>query len=558
MLDMPMSRTNPKRPRTDLAELVENAVNASNQASASESSAPTEPKKPTAPVKPAAPRTAATLKHLAGYVDAARPGGLTFGDDHETVKYPTSVFAIDDAIEAVKAAKSCAVCEEPGCTEKATHGANHPSANPRRCHRHREKAGVPVLCSHAGCVEKNPLVRVSSDPDGPAICLWHALATKTPASYKFVRGVKTCTCGKKATFGIGKSQMTCGPCASVVNRHLSTELTNDKAGNCARCGERVGHDTATRAEDDVTVKVCRTCYLEIEVGGKDSGFKPGTRCHACYKAGCKKRAKLKKTVNGKTTVSCPEHAKGDTAYKHIHRPCREKNCRQQALYAANFGVKPVACGDHKKKTEFNVVQPRCRACLATQLHWYDATIVKKRGGLCKDCDQEGGGPVVRFYEKTIVSAIVSKLRDTGNAFDAVLDTAINMHASNNAFRPDLVLRFDTKTVFVEVDEQQHGSYDCERRREAAIFSSVADLEREKLMVRINPDAGGAAFALFTKKPTVVELVDHGDAAFTTPRFDEKLAEVVDICTKFVAGELQPGHIHHINWTIDAPPRPIQN
>ena len=538
-----MSRPNPKRPRTEMAELDENAANASNQAG------PSEPK------KPSPPRTAVTLKHLTGYTDTARPGGLTFGDDHETVKYPTSVYIIDDAIEAVKVAKSCAVCEDPGCDAKATHGPSHPKANPRRCHRHKADTDIPVACSHEGCVVKSPLVRLSSDPDGPAICLWHALAT--PASYKFVRGTNTCTCGKHAFFGIGKTQMTCGPCASVVNRHLGTELTHNKAGNCAKCGERRGNDKATRTKDDKTVNVCRKCYTEIEADGDKSGFKPGERQFACYKSGCKKSAKLKKTVNGKTTYSCPEHAKGDTAYKHILSPCRETNCRRPAKYGANFGDKPVACGDHKTDgIEFNVVNPRCRACLATQLHWHDATRVEKRGGLCKGCDQDGGGPVHRFYEKTIVNAIVSKLRDEGIAFDAVLDTAINMHASNNAYRPDLVLRFDTKTVFVEVDEQQHTSYDCELRREAAIFSSITDLEREKLMVRINPDAGGAAFALFTKKPTVVELVDHGDAAFLTPRFDEKLTEVVDLCTKFVADELQPGHVHHINWTTDAPPRPI--
>ena len=526
-----------------MAETDEHNNPASNQAGASE------------PKKPTAPRTAATLKHLTGYVDAARPGGLTFGDDHETVKYPTSVYIIDDAIEAVKAVKSCAVCEDPGCDAKATHGADNSQARPRRCHRHKADTDIPVTCSHAGCTIKSPLVRVSSDPDGPAICLWHAMTT--PASYKFVRGVDKCTCGNRAHFGIGKSTMVCGPCASVVNRHLGTELTNDKAGNCARCGERVGHDKATRTKDDVTVRVCRPCYLEIEADGDKSGFKPGARYNACYKSGCTKRAKLKKTVNGIITLSCPEHAKGDTAYKHIHSPCRETNCRREALYGANFGDKPVACGNHKTDgIEFDVANPRCRACLATQLHWYDATRVEKRGALCRGCTRDGGGPVIRFYEKTIVSAITSKLRDTGIAFDAVLDTAINMHTSNNAYRPDLVLRFDTKTVFVEVDEQQHGSYDCERRREAAIFSSITDLEREKLMIRINPDAGGAAFALFTKKPTVVELVDHGDAAFLTPRFDEKLTEVVDMCARFVAGELQPGHVHHINWTTDAPPRPI--
>ena len=537
-----------KRPRT---ETDENAVKAVNQA---------EPTEPTEPAKSSPPRTAGSLKHLTGYIDTARAGGLTFGDDRAPVKYPTSVFAIDDAIEATKRVEVCTVCEDPECAAKATHGSKNPKAKPRRCHRHQIETDGPVICSHIGCAVKSPLVRLSSDPDGPAVCLWHALATKTPASYTYVRGTGTCTCGNHATFGIGKSHMVCGPCASVVNRHLGTELTHYHAGNCAKCGQRVGNDTAALTDTNAVVKVCGKCYTDIESDGPESGFLPTKRQFACHKPGCTKCAPLKKTVNGKPTFSCPGHAKGDGGYERVIRPCRVNQCTRMARYAANFGDTPVACSEHKEKNEFNVVDPRCRVCLATQLKWYDATHVQKRDGLCKGCDQEGGGPVIRFYEKMIVNAIVSKLHDTESNFDAVLDTSIRMHASTTAYRPDLVLRFEnSKTIFVEIDEQQHASYDCDRRREAAIFSSVADLERDKLMIRINPDAGGAAFALFTKKPTVSELLESdGVGTFMTPLFNQRLTEIVDICTRFVAGGIQPGYVHHVNWTTDASPRPIHS
>jgi hypothetical protein len=538
-----------KRPRTETDETTENAVNAANQPDAV---------KQVKQAKPSPPRTAGSLKHLTGYVDTARTGGLAFGDDRAPVKYPTSVFAIDDAIEAVNRVKSCAVCEDPMCAAKATHGVKHPKAKPRRCRQHKKKTDVPVTCSRVGCAVKNPLVRLSNDPDGPAVCLWHALATKTPASYACVRGSWTCTCGNHAMFGIGKSLMACGPCASIISRHLGTELTYYKAGDCAKCGTRQGNDTATLTGTEAVVKVCRTCYTEIEASGSETGFLPKKRRFACHEPGCTKYAPLKKSVNGKTTFSCPDHAKGDGAYKRSNGPCREEQCTRMALYAVNFGDTPVACGDHKEENEFDVVNPRCRVCLVTQLKWHDATLLNKRGGLCRGCDQDGGGPVIRFYEKMIVNAIVSNLRETGSKFDAVLDAPIKMHASTTAYRPDLVLRFDNaKTVFVEVDEQQHASYECDRRREAAIFSSVADLEREKLMIRVNPDAGGAAFALFAKKPTVSELLESdGVGSFTTPLFDQRLTDIVDLITRFVADEVQPGYVHHINWTTDASPRPI--
>jgi hypothetical protein len=83
------------------------------------------------------------------------------------------------------------------------------------------------------------------------------------------------------------------------------------------------------------------------------------------------------------------------------------------------------------------------------------------------------------------------------------------------------------------------------------------IERDKLMIRVNPDAGGAAFALFEKKPTVSELLESdGVGSFTTPLFNQRITDIVDLCTRFVAGGIQPGYVHHINWTTDVSPRPI--
>jgi len=121
-------------------ETDENAVNAVNAVKRS---------------KPSPPRTASSLKHLAGYADTARPGGLAFGDDHEPVKNPESVFAVDDAIESVKSAETCAGCEDPTCTVKATYGANNSQAKPRRCRRHKKDTDIAVTCSHRVC-DQNP------------------------------------------------------------------------------------------------------------------------------------------------------------------------------------------------------------------------------------------------------------------------------------------------------------------------------------------------------------------------------------------------------------------
>lgn len=436
---------------------------------------------------------------------------------------------------------------------------HNPRAKPKRCTAHREEKDIPVICGHWGCTVQSPLVSradASTDhPSTPAVCIWHALMH--PGTYTAVRGTYTCFCGEQAFFGIDKTRMVCGACAESISRHLGTALQCILAGNCGRCAKRRGNDHVTRINGETRVRVCRPCYNDIVRDGTDSGFRPEKRRNACDHPGCDRNAALRKDDDG--TLSCKDHATGD-GYSNRFSPCRGVNCRRRAYYAAAYNARPVACSDHATEgVEFNVVQPRCRVCLATQLVWHEATFVKKKTDRCSSCQRDGDGLVRhRFYEKTIVKGIVAKLTDAGLKFQDVRDTGIAMHAADRGYRPDLVLRFGNKTIFIEVDETQHAGYDnrCEHVREAAILSSVVDIGAEKLIIRVNPDAGGKAFALFTTKPTVDELMAKGAASFTTPRFDEKINEIVDLCRSFMNGGICPGHVHYVNWTRHTPPRDV--
>jgi len=505
-------------------------------------------------------KTATNLKYLRGYKDTATRG-LSWGDDdHVIVKHPRNVFIVDHAIESVQnGASTCTACEANDCTEKAIYGAKHPCAKPKWCTAHRKKKDIPVICGHRGCTVQSPLMcptDASTDhPSTPAVCIWHALMH--PGTYTAVRGTAVCFCGERAMFGIDKKQMVCGACAESISRHLGTALLHCHARNCARCAEGGATDRVTRINGEARVSVCRPCYKDIVKDGTGSGFLPEKRSTACYHLGCDRYGALRKDNDG--TLWCKDHATGD-GYSDRSRPCRGVNCRRPAFYAAAYNATPVACSDHATKgVEFNVVDPRCRVCLATQLVWHEATVVKKKNDLCSSCQRDGDGLVRhRFYEKTIVKGIVAKLTDAGLEFQDVRDRRIDMHAADREYRPDLVLRFEKKTIFIEVDEMQHAAYDnlCERVREAAILSSKADIDAEKLFIRVNPDAGGKAFALFTTKPTVDELVAKGAASFTTSRFDEKINEIVDMCLSFMNGGIRPGHVHYVNWTSHAPPRDV--
>lgn len=346
--------------------------------------------------------------------------------------------------------------------------------------------------------------------------------------------------------------MVCKSCAESISRHLGTTLVGVLAGNCDACGLRGGRSVVTRKIDGASVKICQPCYDKNDL----ERYVHGQRYHACHKPDCTKSGILRSLTDGHR--SCRICALDTHIYKHHSRPCRGDGCRKSALYASFFQTRPVACGTHKTDDEYVVVANRCRVCVATNLNWYEAPQVKKKHDLCPNCMDDSDRPIVRFYESTITRAVVDKLRSTAPAFTTTINLMLEMHSSDRAYRPDLVLRFAGKTVFIEVDEGEHRSYKCEVPREVSIFSSTVDIDSDKLMVRINPDAGGSKFTLFTKKATIKDIADGLDPlSFTTPRFNEKIDEIVLLVKAFVNGGVAPGHIHYINWTTLVPPRPLE-
>jgi len=59
------------------------------------------------------------------------------------------------------------------------------------------------------------------------------------------------------------------------------------------------------------------------------------------------------------------------------------------------------------------------------------------------------------------------------------------------------------------------------------------------------------------KATIKELNEGcKPLEFTTPRFGEKITEVISLIKAFLDEKLDPGHIHYINWTTPAPPQKL--
>ena len=98
------------------------------------------------------PTCANELGYLTGYRDTGS-GGLSFGEDHQSVKNPANVYTVDRAFIDARTPKTGPVCEVRGCSAGATYGANHPKALAKRCPAHREEKHAPVMCAVAGCTQ---------------------------------------------------------------------------------------------------------------------------------------------------------------------------------------------------------------------------------------------------------------------------------------------------------------------------------------------------------------------------------------------------------------------
>ena len=124
--------------------------------------------------------------------------------------------------------------------------------------------------------------------------------------------------------------------------------------------------------------------------------------------------------------------------------------------------------------------------------------IKDYGMLCFRCCSITSPELLKRREcRTREQAIVDFLKETMSDLNWVTNKSFG---ACSARRPDMIIDFITHVVIVEVDENQHASYDttCENRRLMELSEDVA--HRPMVVIRFNPDGFTTSSGVKVKSP----------------------------------------------------------
>jgi hypothetical protein len=202
----------------------------------------------------------------------------------------------------------------------------------------------------------------------------------------------------------------------------------------------------------------------------------------CSNETCKTRSRY--GYPGTSPSVCAQH-KVDGMIIKSNKQCDIKDCKELAL----FGTKTTQlhCEKHAVEGEINLVERRCVKCGFLN-------VVNPAYGQCGDCDKffNQSKPVKK--KELIIKGF---LAHHGIQFthDRVLEDACG-----NRERPDFVIDRGTFLIIVEVDEDQHSTYQCARTcvcpdpwhrhckcQQARMVELTQLAQRPCVWLRYNPD-----------------------------------------------------------------------
>jgi hypothetical protein len=171
---------------------------------------------------------------------------------------------------------------------------------------------------------------------------------------------------------------------------------------------------------------------------------------------------------------CKQHA-GDEMTNLVSRRCEYPGCMTQPV----FGVdKQTHCKQHADDDMTDLVNERCAH------DWCDTRVNRSYVPYCARCHfyLNPDDPRIRNF-KTREHAFMIPI---SHSFDSmILDKIINGGCSRR--RPDGFLDLGSHVIIVEIDEDQHQSYDqtCDNRRMMELSQDLG--HRPIVFIRVNPD-----------------------------------------------------------------------
>ena len=196
------------------------------------------------------------------------------------------------------------------------------------------------------------------------------------------------------------------------------------------------------------------------------------KCECCAKRPCF-------GFPGSKATRCGDH-RLDEMIDINHSQC--ECCDSRPLFGFPGSEKATRCSNHKLPGMIDVVNPKCLTPLCGT-----RVCTKKYRGYCLWCfiNQFPDEKVSRNY-KTKEKEVVDFIKQFFPTVDWIHDRKIQ--GGSSLRRPDIFFDMGTYTIVIEIDENQHVSYDCTctNRRLMELFQDGGS--RPMIMVRFNPDA----------------------------------------------------------------------
>ena len=366
------------------------------------------------------------------------------------------------------------------------------------CYAHKQEHMVNVIsprCSHEDC-KTRPVYNYSGETRG-MYCKLHKLKDMINVDVKQRCEEQGCTKYPSYNYATSSVPIYC-------NAHKKPDMVNIiskrcKHENCNKIpsynykGETVGaYCAAHKLGDMVSIHACIEDKCITRANYNVIGQRKGLYCNAhkkegmvdvtnrhCMHPGCI----IRPTFNydgKKTPLYCVQH-KLDNMINVVDKRCSHEGCMTKPIYNYEHTKTPLYCTLHKLEDMINVCDRHCSTLMChTRVH------NDKYDGYCLRCfvhlfPDRPNSHNYKTKERSVVEYVQTKFPDK----TIITDKRIQDGCSRR--RPDILLDLGYQVVVIEVDENQHESYDCscENKRIMEISQDVG--HRPIIFIRFNPD-----------------------------------------------------------------------
>jgi hypothetical protein len=382
---------------------------------------------------------------------------------------------------------------------------------------------------YLNCLEKdckNRRIYGTTSSGVPTICEDHYLASNRTIVNVANKG-KKCTGPNCKTRGVFNYD---GLKPAFCRTHKEPGMINTDAKRCASKDCKI---QPTFGFKDEVATMCKDHIIEGMVDVK-SLLCEIEECNTQAAYGYDKKIRCGKHKTGEMKIICKSQV------------CDEESCEKFACYGFE-NENQTKCYTHRLDNMTNVKNQRCGSvrCSILSSYGYEDKRTRERCSkhklenmvdltliMCSECKETNMNPKYKPYcyqcfaklnpdservieYKTKETAFIEPLKNL--YIKAILDKKIE--GSNQKFRPDFLLKLETHSVIVEIDERQHVrknyNEELEKRRLESFKSSLDN--KLLIVIRLNPDN----YRINNKKDLVYGCFKHNKDTLRLEKKEEE-------------------------------------